>query len=286
MHPAASPEGTWPQISAHARGAFRGLRVALHILYGMLLAIVYPWLGRNLQRPIMQRWSRSLLGILNIGLAAQCGNNVGLCGGLLVANHISWLDAIVLNAVSPVRFVIKSDVKEWPLIGWLCQRSGNLFVRRDLRRDTARINDDIARQLLDGECIALFPEGTSTAGDLPGHFHASLLQGAIDIGAPVAPVAIRYHDNAGNTSTVAAFVGDMSFMASLWQVLCNPSLNVSLSYLSLIPSAEKPRRLLAAEAQGAIHMSLLLSGRYSQSVSARWYDIPAPLAAAANLTNF
>jgi 1-acyl-sn-glycerol-3-phosphate acyltransferase len=284
MHTAQTPQEAG-QFAVRVRGVFRGTRVALHILYGMLLAIIYPWLGRGIQRHIMQRWSRSLLGILNVGLSAQCGDRPGLDGGLLVANHISWLDAIVLNAVSPVRFVIKSDVRDWPILGWLCQRSGNLFVRRDLRRDTARINDDIARHLVDGECIALFPEGTSTAGELPGHFHASLMQGAIDVGAAVAPVAIRYHDDHGNTSRVAAFVGDMSFVASLWQVLLNPSLNVSLSYLPLIPSAEKPRRLLAAEAQGAIHMSLLLSGRYAQALSAQWYDIPAPLAAAANLTN-
>lgn len=177
-------------------------------------------------------------------------------GRLLVANHISWLDVIAMNAVVPACFVAKSEVRNWPLLGWLCHRAGTLFIKRDIRRDTVRINHNISATLKRGECIALFPEGTSTDSGLPGHFHSSLLQGAIDANACICPVAIRYHDGTGKANSDAAYVDDMSFMQSLWKILCSPALHVSLFYLPPLPCTGKNRRLLAAETQGSIHMAL------------------------------
>ena len=258
---------------------FRATRVACHIFYGMLFACIFPLLNQNLQQRIQKYWARKLLDIMHVRLEAHYSNNpANLHGSILVANHISWLDVFALNAVVPASFVAKSEIRSWPLLGWLCHRAGTLFVKRNLRRDTVRINSEISGILKQGKCIALFPEGTSTDSELPGHFHSSLLQAAIDIDATVCPVAIRYHDEAGNFSSDAAFVGDMSFVQSLWKILCSPSLHVTLLYLPQLSCAGNNRRLLAARAQESIHTALAeLSPSHSvcipsAAISARWQN--------------
>ena len=236
---------------------FRSVCVACHIIYGISLACFFPALDHDIQRRILKHWSRKLLDILHVRLEAHGSHHqADMHGRLLVANHISWLDVIAMNAVVPACFVAKSEVRNWPLLGWLCHRAGTLFIKRDIRRDTVRINHNISATLKRGECIALFPEGTSTDSGLPGHFHSSLLQGAIDANACICPVAIRYHDGTGKANSDAAYVDDMSFMQSLWKILCSPALHVSLFYLPPLPCTGKNRRLLAAETQGSIHMAL------------------------------
>jgi 1-acyl-sn-glycerol-3-phosphate acyltransferase len=231
--------------------------VACHIIYGILLACFFPAPDHGIQRRILKYWSRKLLDILHVRLEIHGSYHpADMYGCLLVANHISWLDVIALNAVVPAYFVAKSEVVDWPLLGWLAHRAGTLFIKRDIRRDTVRINHNISEMLKRGECIALFPEGTSTDSGLPGHFHSSLLQGAIDVNSSICPVAIRYHDGAGKANSDAAYVDDMSFIQSLWKILCSPSLHVSLFYLPPLPCTGENRRLLAAKAQGSIHMAL------------------------------
>jgi 1-acyl-sn-glycerol-3-phosphate acyltransferase len=239
------------------RACFRGARVACHIIYGIGLASFFQILSQNIRQRIMKHWSRTLLGMLNVKFEVRgCFQPANMNGRILVANHISWLDVIALNAVVPACFVAKSELRDWPLLGWLCHRAGTLFVKRNIRRDTVRINREISDVLKQGACIALFPEGTSTDNELPGHFHSSLMQAAIDINAAICPVAIRYHDGAGKANGDAAFVGDMSFIQSLWKIMCSPSLHATLCYLPPLLGEGKNRRLLAAEAQGSIHMEL------------------------------
>lgn len=236
---------------------FRGMRVACHIIYGILLASFLPALDHDSQRRIRKHWSHNLLDILHVGIETHGScQPADMRGRLLVSNHVSWLDVIALNSVVPACFVAKSELRNWPFLGWLCHRAGTLFLKRGMRRDTMRINREISGVLKQGECLALFPEGTSTDNELPGHFHSSLLQGAVDVNASICPVAIRYHDGKGSANSDAAFVGDMSFIRSLWKILCSPSLHVTLFYLPPLPCAGKSRRLLASEAQGSIHMAL------------------------------
>ena len=221
------------------------------------MASFFLVLSEEARRRIVKNWSRKLLELLHIGLQTEdVLRPLNMRAGMLVANHVSWVDIMAMNAVAPACFVAKSEVGSWPVIGWLCHRAGTLFIRRDNRRDAMRVNLEISGMLKEGSSVALFPEGTSGDGLLPGHFHSSLLQGVIDAGADVAPVAIRYHDGAGRACGDAAFVGDMSFAQSLWNILRSPSLCVSLHYLPPLSVSGKNRRELAAEAHGAIHMAL------------------------------
>lgn len=236
---------------------FRGARLAGHLAYGLLLAGIYPLLGNAWRRALLRRWSCALLRILHVrlelgGFPPQPDGR----GILLVANHISWLDVFAINAANPSCFVAKSEVRSWPFVGALCRLTHTIFIDRSLRRDTARANRAIAARLSGGECVALFPEGTSTDGSHVRHFHASLLQCAVETASPVQPVAIRYHDGSGLRTPAASYSGDMTFMRSLLNVLHSRSLHVTLLFLPQVSCCGKARRAVAEEAYGAVNAAL------------------------------
>lgn len=246
-----------PRQAGVLRALLRGARVACHLLYALLIALVYPMLKLQSRQFILQHWSRALLRILHVHL--EISGQIPLhCkqGALLVANHISWLDVYALNAVQPSSFVAKSEVRSWPLLGLLCRRAQTIFIERSLRRDTLRANGLLSERLAQGECVALFPEGTTTDGSQMRHFHSSLLQCAIDRECAVYPVAIRYHDGSGRLCKDAAFIGDMTFLRSLGNILFSHTLHVTLVFLPAISSTQKSRRLLATEAHAAIRTTL------------------------------
>ncbi|GAB4116197.1 MAG: lysophospholipid acyltransferase family protein [Sideroxydans sp.] len=232
---------------------FRAARIVLHIGYGLMLATIYPRLNANLRRRILQNWSAGLLDILNVKvLVAADAPLHGLRHGLIVTNHISWLDVFVLNSVVPMRFVAKAEVRHWPLIGWLCARTQTLFIERGKARDAARLNKDLVGLLRDVECLAVFPEGTTTDGSAVGHFHASLFQPAIDAAAAVLPVAIRYQDAQGRISTTAAYIDEVSFGSSMWAILCAPALHVRLLTTPALNASVQDRRSLSQAARRSI----------------------------------
>jgi 1-acyl-sn-glycerol-3-phosphate acyltransferase len=176
---------------------------------------------------------------------------------MLAANHISWLDVYSLQTVCPARFVAKAEIRDWPLLGWLSRNAGTLFIERSKRSDTARINRHISEALAIGDRVAVFPEGTTGDGKALMHFHASLLQPAITVGAMLYPVAIRYTNRAGELSTAAPYV-NISMMESLRRVLREPWINVELIFGSPISSNGKNRRELARDAEHAIASALSL----------------------------
>ena len=199
---------------------FRGIRLALHFVYGMFLAIFYPYLSQARQRRVLKVWSRQLLDILNIGIRTDGQRPArGEGGCMIVANHVSWLDVFVLNAIYPSRFIAKAEVRNWPFIGWLCKRCDTIFIDRALRQNTASINRHISSLLKQGVCVGLFPEGTTTDGKQVGHFHSALIQPAIDAGAMLRPIALRYQDGTGKPGYAAVFTGNATLAQSIWQIL-------------------------------------------------------------------
>lgn len=235
----------------------RGTRLALHIGYGLLLAIAYPWFDLKIRRRILQRWSTELLQIFNVRIDIARDDPLHtLHSGLIVTNHISWLDVFVLNAIVPMRFVAKSEVRRWPAIGWLCARAQTLFIERGNARSAARCNVQLASLMQRGECLAIFPEGTTTDGTSVAHFHSSLLQPAIDAAATVQPVAIRYQDKNGAHSFAAAYIGEMSFGESMWSILSTPELHVRLVGTPALEANSMDRRDLTRMAHQLIGETL------------------------------
>lgn len=249
---------SWEQQASRKTGfLIRTARLSLlvlHLLAGVAkAALLLPLVAQAQRIDMIRAWAIRLLAILNIKLevkgrpAEMSARNV-----LFVANHISWLDIYLLNAVQPVRFVSKAEVRAWPVIGWLAEKVGTIFIERARRHDTARANRAVSDALSAGDCVAVFPEGTTSDGSQLRPFHASLLQPAIDSGALLWPVAIRYKNHDGSPNTAAAYIGDLSFADSLFRVLNEPELLAEIVYLEPLPVQGRSRRELAALAETAI----------------------------------
>jgi 1-acyl-sn-glycerol-3-phosphate acyltransferase len=225
--------------------------VALHVLGGLLIA---PFLGRPETLPargwrtrVVSAWQRRLCRLLRLRVRVRGEPLDGPV--LLAANHVSWLDIMVLGGVSETRFLAKQDVRQWPLLGGLCARAGTLFIRRHEPGAAQHAADEMTWILRRGCRLALFPEGTTTAGAGVARFHSRLFQAAVRAHAPVQPVALRYFE-AGQRSGRAPFLGEQTLLNHLWHLAAG-GLDVELHFLPPLTGLAE-RTQLAATSHAAI----------------------------------
>jgi 1-acyl-sn-glycerol-3-phosphate acyltransferase len=243
----------------HPRTLFRLLRVALHLLQGCAtVALFYPWLNERHRLGLKKRWSRQLLAILGVRLRyhGELQADATLPCGLIVANHISFLDVFVVNAIAPTAFVSKDDIRTWPLIGWLSRHTDTLFLERGSRSAAQRARENLIVHLRRGKRVALFPEGTTTRGDTVLPFHSALLQSAIDAGATVTPVVLRYRAVDGSHSTAPAYVDDISLLECLRAIADAKQLYAEVTAHAPLSTAAIDRRQLSAHAHRMISHTL------------------------------
>jgi 1-acyl-sn-glycerol-3-phosphate acyltransferase len=238
------------------RALWRLLRGLLHTARGVLTCgLLFPWLDAPRRMRHVGRWSERLLQLL--GIECIVSGHPHAAPAMLVANHVSWLDILALNAVQPARFVSKAEVRHWPLLGWLVACAGTLFIERERKRDALRVVHQVAAALRAGEIVALFPEGTTSGGEAVLPFHANLLQAAISAQAPIQPVALRYMDADASISVAAPYVGETSLGESVRRVLLAERLQVRVTLLAALPAAGfTERRTLAARLQAQIAQAI------------------------------
>lgn len=234
------------------------LRVMLHLVAGLTTAaVVFPWVSATTRDRRIQRWSTGLLAILRIRVDVQAQESAVTEGGeLIVANHVSWLDIFVINSLQPCRFVAKADIRSWPALGWLCEKSGTIFIARGKQREVRRVYEGLVVSLQKGERIAFFPEGTTAAQGTLLPFHPNLFEAAIEANVPVQPYALRYVDAAGNLHGAADFIGDMTFVDSMLLIMRSGRMTAQLMPLPLIASTGTHRRDLALAARQSIAAGL------------------------------
>lgn len=236
---------------------YRYVRTCVHVSAGVATTLfVFPLVSPARKRALVKRWSQRLMRILAVQVRVH--GDIGARGGnvLIVANHISWLDIFVLNSVHPVRFVAKSELARWPIVGAMISGAGTLFIERTKRRDMHRVNNHVAQVLASGDVVAIFPEGTTTDGIDMLPFRSSLLQPIVEAEGHVQPVAIRYRAPDGTLSVAPAYVGETSFAESFWHVCGALSLTVDLIATSALPARKGHRRHLARDAECAIRTAL------------------------------
>jgi 1-acyl-sn-glycerol-3-phosphate acyltransferase len=177
-------------------------------------------------------------------------------GTLLVANHVSWLDVIVLSALCPADFVAKAEIRRWPLLGRLLKRHDCLFVNRRVGRHLLQLNAQIGERLARGRVVAFFPEGTTTdgAGLLP--FRPALFEPAVRGGHRLQAFAIAYRDCSGRRCAAAAFIGEQSLWQSLLAVASQPGIVAAVDAGASTGTAGLTRRQAASNVQAAVRERL------------------------------
>ncbi len=237
--------------------SLRKARIFLHIGRGMVLAAsAYPRASEQGRLKLIRDWSQKLLRLCGMTLVVHGDENSLAAGGLVVGNHVSWIDIYVINAWRPTPFVAKAEIANWPVIGWLAKTIGTIFIQREKRGDARRIMQQLAERISGNERACVFPEGTTGDGQGLLPFHTNLFQAAVIAGAPVQPICLMYADAKGRQSLAPAYVGDMSLMDTLNAMLDAEPLVVHL-YIGEVILAGLDRKALAARAEQAIGDALL-----------------------------
>lgn len=234
----------------------KALKAVLALAWGGLRApfIGNPFAPNGIR--VIRRWHARACRAHGLTVTAH---GTPASGALYACNHISWLDIPLLGSqIDGVRFLSKSEVRGWPVIGWLAGKSATLFIQRgNGQQDATR---QIADALRDGHGVMLFAEGTTTNGLTLRRFHARLLQAAIEAGAPVQPVAIRYLDADGQPNPRVAYVDDESFMDTFWRIVAEEGLRAEVHFLPPITPDGLSRSEIATRAHRAVAHALDLDG--------------------------
>ena len=213
------------------RACWRLAAMLGHVLHGMgVVAWRFPRLSPDQQQARVQAWALGLLA--RAGIALEVHGTPPVQGPvLLVANHLSWLDIPVMHAARYCRFISKSDVKAWPIVGALATAAGTLYIERSSRRDALRVVHRMHEALQASEVLAVFPEGTTGDGRTLLPFHANLLQAALSADVPVQPVGLRFVDRrTGATSHAPSYVGDETLVGSIWRTLAAPPITAVVNF--------------------------------------------------------
>ncbi len=228
------------------RAVFKLLRGVWHVVVGWFtIYFRFPQLNQQQRDARVQVWAMQLLRIWGIDLEVR-GKPVTLGPALLVCNHISWLDILVIHATRHCRFVSKSELRDWPVLGTLATGGGTLYIERAQRKDAMRMVKDMAKSLREGDVLAVFPEGTTGDGIGMLPFHANLIQSAIEAEAPIQPLALQFVDaKTYEISMAARYIDDDTLLDSVWSTLNARGLKAVVNFGELQQSQERDRRTWA-----------------------------------------
>ncbi len=227
------------------------VRVALVLLctaIGLIAQLsLFWWVSQTTARRVVSLWSRTMLACMGVQLRIQYSPEAATKqAALVVSNHISWMDILALQAAMPVVFVAKSEIKSWPVLGWMVSLAGTCFIDRSRRTALRTVHSTLTEHLKTGQSVCIFPEGTTSNGEQVLPFHAGLLQAAIEAGVPVQPIRLQY------SHLAAAYVDDLTLLTSLGSVLLTPHLSVSVQALPRLSIEGATRQTLGIQAHAAI----------------------------------
>ncbi len=204
------------------RAVFRTILLLANFTLGGLDFFFRYWLtGRASSIPAraewLQRWCRNYLRFLNGRLTFE---GTPPTRGILVSNHLSYVDILTYGAICPMVFVSKSEVRSWPVIGALTRCAGTLFIQRQKKGDVLPLAEQMAKVVEAGVMVALFLEGTSTGGDVVLPFRSSLLSTAEEQDWRVTPAWVHYSLKSGSVADEICYWREMTLFPHLVNLLC------------------------------------------------------------------
>jgi lyso-ornithine lipid O-acyltransferase len=230
--------------------------IILLFVYGLIIAGgIFPVLtllcsankAKGQRDSLKIHWLNRFSAIVNLCIIKE--GELPELGALLVSNHISWLDIIVIGQYLPAYFVAKNDILSWPIIGYLSKQGGTIFIRRGDKKHIKATTEKMVWVLKQNCNIIAFPEGTTTRGDEVLGFHASLFQPALLTRSAIQPVVLQYQ---GEARQHAPFIGDDDFVPHLIKMLSLDKIEVHVSFLPVIKSSGKNRHSVGIEAREMI----------------------------------
>lgn len=249
------------------RLSFRLFFLLLHLCLGLFLTLLYAGILRlDSQHPHYKKTTRWWLAtICNIlGIKIHVHGKMAEQPVMLVSNHISWADIPVLASQSNPRFLSKAEVRRWPIIGWLADKSGTLFIRRGVSGSANNAISQLTVCLEQQQTVLVFPEGTTTDGKDVRKFHPRLLKAAVESEAKIQPIALRYTNASGKHDEDIPYTGGQSLLKNLLIILKKKSIIANIHFIPSVDTASKTRDQLAQHAHKAIKEMVSKSSKAKQ----------------------
>jgi len=205
--------------------------------------------GLPLRHSSHRLWSRWMIRVFGVRLRVSGELPEG--PWLAVANHISWLDIVLLHALWPMSLVAKAEIRSWPIIGLLAGVAGTIFIQRGSEASRRRVNRRMAALLKRGERVGIFPEGGISQKAGVGRFHARLFAPAVRARVPVVPVAIRYYRD-GDLHDVMVFGRGENFAGNLLRLLAQPASEGQVMIGAPMSPGDQGRSGLARQAHDTV----------------------------------
>src|SRR5437588_3010506 len=221
-------------MSSTFLGIWRAFAVGFFSLVALAeISVTIPFVGRSkrlhARTAWLQRWSRFAGRVLGIRVTTRGSMPQS---GVLVCNHLSYLDVVVLSSIGPCVFVAKRDVAAWPLFGWLAHAAGTIFVDREHRLSSPAVVDLVRAALASGSVVVLFPEGTSSDGSTVLPFKSPLLESAAQLHCPVASASIQYALDDGSVVDEVCYWRDMTLVPHLLNLFFKREIRSNCSFSS------------------------------------------------------
>ena len=238
------------------RAFIKLLRILRCVLSGYWrIKTEFPKLEPHAQARAVEEWSQAMLSMMGITVRLQGKPSKGPV--LMAANHISWLDILVMHAASHCRFVAKLEIRDWPLLGVLTAGGGSLFIERTSHRDAKRVVHLMADALAKGQVLGVFPEGGTGDGKTLLPFHGNLLQAAIEAQSPIQPVGLQFLEaHSGLKSFAPCYQAEDTLLGSVWRTLCAPPLVAIVHYGENELAQGRNRRQWAQDLRASIEKLL------------------------------
>ena len=217
------------------------LVVALGCASVLFFLTAGPWSGFRRRSLWLHRTSRLVLRALSVRFVVE--GEPGPRTGVVASNHVSYLDIPVLAAATPQVFLAKSEVRDWPVIGWFARTAGTQFIDRKRRSDVARQNADFVHIVEHDAVLTLFLEGTSTDGADVRPFRSSLLEPVVEHHWPVTPAAMHYTCTGGDVAQDVCWWGDMGFFEHLFRLVRVDTVTAHLRFGHAVASSADRKAL-------------------------------------------
>ncbi|MGD0732662.1 MAG: lysophospholipid acyltransferase family protein [Terracidiphilus sp.] len=232
----------------------RKCRRAVALAFALALCVVRFWLAHLRGHMTLERraqWSQSSgrLVLAALGIRYRVEGQPP-SHGLVVANHLSYLDILILSAAMPCFFVAKAEIDRWPFFGKVCRSNGTIFIDRSSLASAEKVTAIIAERLTLPVPVLFFPEGTSTNGSSLLRFHSRLFEPAAVGGAPVTAAAISYVIEDGTPERELCWFGDDAFLPHLWKALGTAGFSAEVQFGE--PRVYPDRRIAANETHAEV----------------------------------
>lgn len=262
MTPPSSPRDDAPPAGDGLLRAWRYLYRLPMLLWHLLVHLPLTMLaitpltasidlgGERFDHRVIRAWSAGMMRVFGFRVRRIGAPVPGAT--MFVANHVSWIDIVLLHSQRMMGFVAKREIAGWPLVGWLARRAETIFHQRGSQESLGGVLHAMLARLRGGHSVGVFPEGRTRDGREIGPFHARIFLAAVEAGVPVQPVALRYGTH-GAAQAVVAFAPGEAFLHNFLRLLGEPARTAEVVFLDPIaPGDTAGRRRIAETARERI----------------------------------